>query len=54
MFNRIGTIYPLGLNEGLSSGSALALKFDMKYSKKAEGHIGQNVVIIIMKRKPIV
>ena len=42
MVNRIRSIYSHGLNKGL-----LAPEFDMKHLKKANGHSGQNVSIIM-------
>ena len=43
MCNRIRTIYPVDLITGYVQSFAWAPKFNMKYLKKAEGHISRNV-----------
>ena len=55
MVNGIRTIYPSGLNKGISSKLCVwTREFDMKHLNKAEGRIGQNIVSITMKMKTIV
>ena len=54
MVNWIRTMYPWRLNKGFGLKFYVDSKFDMKHLKKAEGHIGQNVVNITMKIKTIV
>ena len=53
MANRIRTGDPSGFNKGHSLKFRVGSKFD-KHPKKAGGHIGQNVVEIMVKMKTIV
>ena len=46
--------YPCGSNKWFSSSSEWAPMFDMKHLRKAERHIGRNVVSITMKIRSIV
>ena len=55
MVNRIGTVYPPGVQiKGSVQDSVLTPEFNMKHLKKAEGHIGCNVVHITIKMRSIV
>ena len=50
VINRFGTVYPCGSNKGFSSKFCFGVPdFDMKLLKKAERHIGRNVVRITKK-----
>ena len=50
----IRIIKPCGLKNGSVWSSVWAHEFDIKHLKKAERHMGQNILIIIMKMKTIV